>query len=151
MPYRSDQELAGAVREEVELDPTVVVRDLGITVTDGEVTLIGGADTYDQLWQAERAVARVRGVRGVVNEIVVTPAADPNAEDRRLAEAVNAAFARDGAVPPGRSAPPGWSPGSCRSRVPSRSPRRKPPPPRFAARSPAPSIATPTSPTTGSR
>src|SRR6266536_2978608 len=88
MPYKSDQDLARDVREEIDFDPAAVVRDLDIAVTDGEVTLSGIADTPGRMWHAERAASRVRGVRAVINEIVVAPPEDRIPDDRHLAEAV---------------------------------------------------------------
>jgi osmotically-inducible protein OsmY len=101
MAEKKDEELAQAVRDELDFDPAVAVRDRGVSGEHGEVTLTGIADTLHQSWDAERAAWRVRGVRGVINEIVIAPPAQPP-DDRAIAQAVAAALALDSDVPPAR-------------------------------------------------
>jgi osmotically-inducible protein OsmY len=67
----SDSELRRDVERELEWEPSVDARRIGVSVVDGVVTLSGEVSTYAEKWTAERAVERVLGVRGVVNELTV--------------------------------------------------------------------------------
>ncbi len=68
---RSDLELREAVEEELAWEPSIDARKIGVSVMDGIVTLTGQVSTYTEKWRAERAVERVKGVRGIVNDIEV--------------------------------------------------------------------------------
>jgi osmotically-inducible protein OsmY len=71
---KSDNELRREVERELEWEPSVDERRIGVAVVDGIVTLTGEASSYSEKWRAERAVERVEGVRGIVNDLVVKPA-----------------------------------------------------------------------------
>jgi osmotically-inducible protein OsmY len=73
---KTDSELRRDVERELEADPSVDERRIGVAVLDGIVTLTGEARSYAEKWQAERTVERVSGVRGIVNELVVKPATE---------------------------------------------------------------------------
>jgi osmotically-inducible protein OsmY len=66
-----DLELKHDVEAELEWDPSVDARQIGVTVKDGIVTLTGEVTSYAQKWNAERAAERVEGVIGIANEIEV--------------------------------------------------------------------------------
>jgi len=68
---KSDNELRRDVERQLEWEPAVDERRIGVSVMDGVVTLTGDVRTYAQRWKAERTVERVEGVRGVVNELKV--------------------------------------------------------------------------------
>jgi osmotically-inducible protein OsmY len=68
---KSDLDLKHDVEAELEWDPSVDARRIGVSVSDGIVTLTGEVSTFAQKWNAERAVERVSGVRGIANEIEV--------------------------------------------------------------------------------
>jgi osmotically-inducible protein OsmY len=68
---RTDSELRRDVERELEWEPRVDGRRIGVAVLDGIVTLTGEVDTYAERWFAERAVERIQGVRGIVNDLVV--------------------------------------------------------------------------------
>lgn len=68
---KDDLELKHDIEEELEWDPSVDAHQIGVAVSDGIVTLTGEVASYAQRWNAERAVERVSGVRGVANEINV--------------------------------------------------------------------------------
>jgi osmotically-inducible protein OsmY len=68
---KTDSELRRDVEKELEWDPAVDERRIGVAVIDGVVTLTGEVSTYAEKWKAERAVERVAGVRGVANELEV--------------------------------------------------------------------------------
>jgi osmotically-inducible protein OsmY len=67
----TDIELREDVEEELEWEPSVDERRIGVSVTDGIVTLTGQVGSYAEKWNAERAVERVEGVKGIANEIEV--------------------------------------------------------------------------------
>lgn len=68
---KSDLDLKHDVEAELEWDPSVDARQIGVTVTDGIVTLTGEVSSYAHKWNAERAAERVAGVVGIANEIEV--------------------------------------------------------------------------------
>jgi len=67
-----------------------------VTVTDGWVTLHGEVEWEYQRRAAERAVGRLKGVRGVSNGITVRPGTRP--DGHQLAERIVDALARNGAT-----------------------------------------------------
>jgi osmotically-inducible protein OsmY len=83
---KTDTELRHDVEAELEWEPSVDERKIGVAVKDGIVTISGTVSSYAEKWNAERAVERVAGVRGVVNELEVhTPGSQTDAD---IAEAV---------------------------------------------------------------
>ena len=67
----TDVRVRDAVLRQLEWDPQVDASGVGVTAKAGVVTLTGYIDTYAGKLAAERAVKRVRGVRGVANDIDV--------------------------------------------------------------------------------
>jgi len=67
----TDTELAQAVRGALTWDALVPEERIRSTVSDGWVTLEGEVDRWAQREDAERAVSRLMGVRGVINHIQV--------------------------------------------------------------------------------
>jgi osmotically-inducible protein OsmY len=69
---RTDEDIARTAMN--HLDWNYLVPDtVKVQVTDGWVTLKGATEWQYQKEEAERAVRPLRGVKGVVNEITVTP------------------------------------------------------------------------------
>src|SRR5512145_2428549 len=68
---RTDSEIARAIRHALEWDVLVPSYKIHSTVENGWVTLEGEVEYYSERADAERAVSRLRGVRGVTNEIAV--------------------------------------------------------------------------------
>ena len=97
---KSDHELRRDVERQLEWEPAVDERRIGVSVLAGVVTLTGDVPTYAQQWKAERTVERVEGVRGVVNELKVHLATDVS--DTDVARAVVAALTGDITVPSDR-------------------------------------------------
>ena len=91
---RSDNELRREVERELEWEPSVDDRRIGVSVVDGIVTLNGEVTSYSEKWRAERAVERVEGVRGIVNLIVVKPRVEPEDIKKKIEET----FKRDAIV-----------------------------------------------------
>jgi osmotically-inducible protein OsmY len=67
----TDLHVRDSVVKQLEWDPAVDASAIGVTAKDRVVTLTGYVDTYSDKLAAERIAKRVRGVRGVSNEIEV--------------------------------------------------------------------------------
>jgi osmotically-inducible protein OsmY len=97
---KSDSELRRDVERELEWEPSIDARGIGVSVVDSIVTLTGEVSSYAEKWKAERAAERVAGVRGVVNEIEVKTSTEHS--DTDIARAAVDALARDVMVPADR-------------------------------------------------
>jgi osmotically-inducible protein OsmY len=67
----ADVHLRDAVVRQLDWDPEVDASDVGVSARDGIVTLTGRVDSCLAKTSAERVVQRVRGVRGIANDLVV--------------------------------------------------------------------------------
>jgi osmotically-inducible protein OsmY len=67
----TDLELKKAVESELNFEPSIDAAEIGVAVKDGIVTLSGRVPSYWEKFEAERAAARVSGVKAVVNEMDV--------------------------------------------------------------------------------
>ena len=67
----TDVRVRDAVVRQLDWDPEVDASAVGVAAKDGTVTLTGFIDSYTGKLAAERAAKRVRGVRGVANDIEV--------------------------------------------------------------------------------
>jgi osmotically-inducible protein OsmY len=67
----TDLELKKSVEAELNWEPSVNAAQIGVAVKDGVVTLTGRVDSYWEKVAAERAAARVEGVRAVANELEI--------------------------------------------------------------------------------
>lgn len=87
---RTDADVAAAAVRALEWDAMVSVDDLDVTVSKGWVTLRGEVEWQYQRHEAERAVRRLSGVRGVTNLIRVKPKveASPDELKRKIQEAL---------------------------------------------------------------
>jgi osmotically-inducible protein OsmY len=86
---KSDNEIRRDVERELEWEPSIDERRIGVSVVDGVVTLSGEVSSYAEKWKAERVVERVEGVRGIANELEVETTIRPSDADIAQA-AVNA-------------------------------------------------------------
>lgn len=98
---RSDMDIRNDVTEEIAFDPCVKIADITVEVTDAKVTLAGTADTYATKYEAEGAAFRVYGVKDVINNISVDPAALGIRTDDAIAEDVRTMLLLDTDVPDG--------------------------------------------------
>jgi osmotically-inducible protein OsmY len=87
---RTDADIAAAATRALEWDALVPIEDLDVTVSKGWVTLRGEVQWEYQKREAERAVRRLSGVRGVSNLITVRPRVKttPGERNRRIEEAL---------------------------------------------------------------
>jgi osmotically-inducible protein OsmY len=70
---RSDEEIARAVANALASNTTVPPNRVKAQVSHGWVTLEGTVEWYYQREAAERAVRHLRGVKGVINRVVIQP------------------------------------------------------------------------------
>jgi osmotically-inducible protein OsmY len=70
---RTDADLAAAVLGALRWDATIPAGKVDVTVSQGWVTLKGEVDHYFQKRDAEPAIERLSGVRGVSNLLTVKP------------------------------------------------------------------------------
>ncbi|WP_262282189.1 BON domain-containing protein [Micromonospora sp. MA102] len=96
---RTDQEIQSAVLDELTWEPRVRPNEIGVTVTEGVVTLAGSVDSYAKKWAAERAAHRVPRVRAVANDIAVRIATSAEKSDPEIAVAASRALEWDAFVP----------------------------------------------------
>ncbi len=61
------------VRQAVLQDPRIGTSDITVDTSDGIVTLVGGVPNVSARQYADREAKKITGVRGVVNELFVTP------------------------------------------------------------------------------
>lgn len=94
-----DKRVRDDLRRELEWDPRVEAAHVGIAVDNGVVTLTGHVGSYPEKLAAEAAARRVRGVRGIAQEIAVLLPEEAKASDEELAARVVRALEWDGMVP----------------------------------------------------
>jgi osmotically-inducible protein OsmY len=97
---KTDWELRRDVERELEWDPSIDARNIGVAAKNGVVTLTGYVSSYADKWRAERIAKRVSGVTALANEIEVklsTERTDPD-----IAEAARAALKADSRLPADR-------------------------------------------------
>ncbi len=75
---RTDADLAKAALNALKWEAAISTDKLDVTVSHGWVTLKGEVDYRFQKREAERAVERLSGVKGVINLIVVKPRVSPS-------------------------------------------------------------------------
>jgi osmotically-inducible protein OsmY len=83
-----DKLLQAEVMDELTYDPSVNAPDVGVSVTDGAVTLTGRVFSYASRVAAVRAAERVYGVRAVADEIEVRPSSSESHDDSAIAEEI---------------------------------------------------------------
>ena len=87
---RTDADIAAAAVRALEWDAMIPPGAVKVTVSRGWVTLDGRVEWQFQRREAERAVRRLTGVRGVTNLITVKPSVKPSPDEikRRIEEAL---------------------------------------------------------------
>lgn len=81
-----DRELRERLVNELEFEPSLDAAHIGMTVDKGIVTLTGHVSSYAEKLAAEAAVRRVRGVRGLAEEIEVLFPEDKQTMDDEIAK-----------------------------------------------------------------
>src|SRR5260370_39399715 len=85
--YLTDLELKKSVEEELNWEPSLDAAAIGVSVKDGIVMLAGHISSYWEKMAAERATARVSGVKAVVNELEVRLPGSSERTDEDIARA----------------------------------------------------------------
>lgn len=73
LAWQTDAQLHDSVQRQLEWDPEIDAKNLAVIASDGAITLTGIVRSYAAKLAAEESAKRVRGVRGVANEIQVAP------------------------------------------------------------------------------
>jgi len=96
---KTDTDLQKDVLAELTWDPAIQPTDVGATVRNGVVTLTGHVSSYAEKDAAERAAARVDGVRAIAVELSVRPSGPHQRDDGEIAQAAEQALQWHAAVP----------------------------------------------------
>ncbi|MEV1146515.1 BON domain-containing protein [Micromonospora sp. NPDC049799] len=99
---RLDQEIQSAVLDELAWEPRVRPHEIGVTVSEGVVSLTGRVDSYAKKWAAERAAHRVARVRAVANDLTVRLDGGAERADPDIAAAAAHTLEWDAFVPVGQ-------------------------------------------------
>jgi osmotically-inducible protein OsmY len=95
----NELKLRDDVMDELAYEPSVEAAHIGVAVDQNKVTLTGHVSSYAQKFAAIAAVRRVKGVRGIADEIeVVDPAQALTSDEDLLQRAINM-LAWDSVVP----------------------------------------------------
>jgi osmotically-inducible protein OsmY len=92
---KTDSQLKRDIDNELSWDPQVNSAQIGVSVDNGVVSLLGTVDTYPQKWAAEDATKRVAGVRTVAQDLTVKILSDHKRTDSDIAAAVQSALKWD--------------------------------------------------------
>lgn len=68
---RTDLEIQRDVEQTLQWDPRLMHEHAAVTVHEGVVGLVGRVNSFVDRWRAERLAARVKGVRGLANDLEV--------------------------------------------------------------------------------
>lgn len=101
---KSDSQLKSDIEAELGWDPMVNAAQIGVTVNQGAVSLLGTVDTYAQKWAAEDATQRVNGVRAVAQDLTVKLLTEHRHNDSEIAAAALHALKWDVSTPAGITA-----------------------------------------------
>jgi osmotically-inducible protein OsmY len=94
-----DSQLQQDVLAEFKWEPSVTAGHIGVTAKHGVITLSGHVDSYAQKHAAETAARRVKGVKGVAEEIEVRLPFDTKRNDDDIAAAAIDRLAWNVSVP----------------------------------------------------
>jgi len=97
---KTDSELRRDVERELEWDPSIDARNIGVAAKNGVVTLTGYVSSYSDKWRAERIAKRVAGVTALANDVEVKLTNERTDSD--IAEAARASLKTDSRVPADR-------------------------------------------------
>ena len=98
----SDSGLKQDILDELEFEPRIDASKIGVAVQDGIVTLTGHVGSFAEKIAAERAVMRIKGVRGVAEDIEVRSALADGVHDDEIARRASDMLRWSTLVPDGR-------------------------------------------------
>lgn len=96
---RTDEQVRDDILAEIEWDPRIKSTEVGVTVKNGAVSLLGTVNTYAEKLAAEEAAKRVRGVRAIAEEIKVKLPSSDRATDEDIAERIAQILQWNTAIP----------------------------------------------------
>lgn len=86
----SDITLRQTIIDELEFEPSTDAANIGVAVSNGIVTLTGHVPSYFEKIEVENVVRRMKGVKGIAEEIEVRPfGSNSTADDEIAKRAVN--------------------------------------------------------------
>jgi len=94
--------LQQAVLAELLWEPSITAGHIGVTASNGVVTLSGHVENFAEKWAAEAAASRVKDVKAVAVEIEVELPFEMKRTDDQIAEALLDRLAWDVSVPKDR-------------------------------------------------
>ena len=89
---KSDIQLKTDIEEELLWDPKINSAQVGVSVDNGAVSLLGAVDTYAEKWAAEDAVKRVSGVVTIAQDLTVKIQSAHKHIDSEIAVAIQSAL-----------------------------------------------------------
>jgi osmotically-inducible protein OsmY len=95
----NDKQLQQAVIDELAWEPSVTSEHIGVTAREGIITLSGHVPSYWEKRGANAAAVRVKGVKGVAEEIEVKLFGANLWADDKIAERAVQSLTFDGSVP----------------------------------------------------
>ena len=98
----SDTTLRQDILDELEMEPSIDAADIGVAVEDGVVTLTGHVPTFSQKATVENLVARIKGVRGIAEELEVRYRGTVSNSDDEIAKRAANSLQWSTAVPDGK-------------------------------------------------
>jgi osmotically-inducible protein OsmY len=99
---KTDAEIQQDVMNELKWEPTIKSAEIGVSVTDGVVTLSGYVNGFHKKWAAGRIAARVFGVKAVAEKIRVAYPGSLKRSDEDIAQAASNILEWDVPVPQDR-------------------------------------------------
>lgn len=96
---KTDLQLQQDVMDELTFEPSVDAADIGVSVTDGVVTLNGFVKSYAEKLAAETAARRVAGVNAIAEEIKVRFDSQPKTADHEIARRILDVFTWNTTIP----------------------------------------------------
>jgi osmotically-inducible protein OsmY len=97
----TDRYLRQLVLDELDFEPSVDAVNIGVAVDKGVVTLSGHVASYAEKMAAEQAAQRVRGVRGIAEEIEVRYPHHKKTADDEIAQRALSIIGWDARIPSG--------------------------------------------------
>jgi osmotically-inducible protein OsmY len=85
---KTDSQLQQDVMDELQWEPRVDHANIGVAAKDGVITLSGFVGCYAEKIAAEKAARRVKGVRGLAEEIEVRLAGEAKTADPEIAKRI---------------------------------------------------------------
>lgn len=100
---RTNADLQKDVQDAIKWEPLLRAAEIGVTVSEGIVTLSGTVDSYWKKSEAEEATRNVAGVKAVVEKIEIRPVGSiAKKEDSEIATEVLKAFKWTPEIPAGK-------------------------------------------------